>query len=150
MAYSPLKLHILFYSNWLATWYGFPNITHFEIDNCRMSAIFNLTELKFLRTYPSLKRHLLFNRNGLAIWQAFPVIKYIKVKSSWPLVGHLEFNKIDIFTVYPYLKPHISLNSNGLAIWKGFPLITYIQMLDQCWPTVRNAGQASNQHWCNA
>ena len=36
--------HILFDSNGLATWYGFPEITHFQVENCHMSAIFNLIE----------------------------------------------------------------------------------------------------------
>ena len=81
-AHSPLKPHILFYSNGLATWYGFPDITHFKVDNCRKSAIFNLIDSKFVRTYPFLKPHLLFNSNGLAIWHDVPVIKHSKVKSG--------------------------------------------------------------------
>ena len=34
---SPLKLPFLVYA-----WYGFPDITHFGVDNCCMSAIFKL------------------------------------------------------------------------------------------------------------
>ena len=36
-----------FYGNELSTWYGFPDITHFQVDNYSMSAIFNLIKLKF-------------------------------------------------------------------------------------------------------
>ena len=78
-AYPP---PLLFYCNGLAIWYGFPDITHFKVDNCRMSAILNFIELKFLRTYPPLKPHLLLICNGLAIWHDFPVIKHIEVKSG--------------------------------------------------------------------
>ena len=34
-AYSLLKPQMLFYGDGLATWYGFPDITHFEVDNRR-------------------------------------------------------------------------------------------------------------------
>ena len=61
-----------------------------------MSAIFNLIELKFLRTlYPSLKLHLLFNSNGLQIWHDFTVIKHNK-SQKWPQVSHLKFDQVDI------------------------------------------------------
>ena len=46
---SPETAHFIL---WLATWYGFPDITHFEVDNCRMSANFNLIELNFVGHIP--------------------------------------------------------------------------------------------------
>ena len=98
----PLELHILFYGNVLATWYGFPDIMHFEVENCRMSAIFNLIKLTFLRTYPYLKRHLLFNSICPVIWHDFPVIEHIKGKSGHRLVI-LNLIKLTFFTVYLYL-----------------------------------------------
>ena len=54
----------------------------FKVDNCRMSAIFNLIDLNSFRTYPSLKPHLLFNSNEFAIWHNFQVDKHIKGKSA--------------------------------------------------------------------
>ena len=41
-----LKLHILFYSNGLAVWHGFPDITHINVNNDCKS---NLIELKCFR-----------------------------------------------------------------------------------------------------
>ena len=79
--------------NGLATWCGFPYITHFEIDNCCMSAIFNLLGVEiFKNIYPSLKPHLLFNRNDQA--RFFNYLTYQSQK--WPQVSHPEFDQIDI------------------------------------------------------
>ena len=92
-----------------------------------MSAIFNLIELKFLRTYPSQKPHLLFNSDGLEIWHDYPVIKYNKVKSCRRSAIYNLIN-LTFFMVYPSLKQYILFDSNGLAIWQGFPVITYIEV----------------------
>ena len=67
--FEALKLHFLFYSNDLASWHGFPDITHIEDDNAHKSYILNLIQLKFVRAYPSLKTHILLYGNVLAIWQ---------------------------------------------------------------------------------
>ena len=56
----------------------FPDITHIKANDGRMSAIFNLLELKFFRVYPSLKPHILFYSDGLAIWHCFPDITHIQ------------------------------------------------------------------------
>ena len=39
MAYPHLKPHILFYSNGLAIWYDFPDITHIKVNNGQLSAL---------------------------------------------------------------------------------------------------------------
>ena len=41
----PFKAHILFYSNVLAIWHGFPNMSHFEVDNGHKSAMFIFIQL---------------------------------------------------------------------------------------------------------
>ena len=46
-AHPYLKLRILFYSNSLAIWLGYPDITILEL-------IMHLIKLKFFRAYPSL------------------------------------------------------------------------------------------------
>ena len=51
-AYSPLKPFILFYNNGLTKLYDFPEITHFEVYNCHMSAILNSIVKKFSRHIP--------------------------------------------------------------------------------------------------
>ena len=55
-------------SNGLASWHGFPDITHIKVNNGHKSesAILNFIELKFFRAYPSLKTLILFYSNGLA------------------------------------------------------------------------------------
>ena len=49
---------------------------------CCKSAIWNLIELKILRTYPFLKPHMLFHSNGLAIWHGLPDRSTIKIKKA--------------------------------------------------------------------
>ena len=111
----------------IATWYDFPDITHFEVYNCRMSSILNLIQLRFLRTYSSQKPHILFNSNGLAIWQGFPVITHIEVKSG-RRSAIFDLIMLKIFMVCPYLKLHILCDINGLAIRSGFPDITLLEL----------------------
>ena len=69
--YPHLKPHILFDSNDLAIWHGFPVITHIEGKSGRRSAILNLIKLNFFMIYSYLKLHIFFNSNGLAIWSGF-------------------------------------------------------------------------------
>ena len=52
--YPSLKPHILFYSNGLAIWHSFPDITHTEVNDGLKSAILNLTEFTFFKAYGSL------------------------------------------------------------------------------------------------
>ena len=78
MVYPYLKLQILFYSNGLAIWSGFPVITHIEVKSGRRSAILNLIKLKCFMVYPYLKLHILFNSNELAIRAGFLDITHIK------------------------------------------------------------------------
>ena len=116
--FPPETAHFILYSSGLATGqYSFPDITHFEVGNCHMSAILNLIELNFFRTYPSLKPHLLYNSNGLVqnLGKNFPVIKHNKVKSG-RRSAILNLIKSKSFMIYPYLKRNILFNSNGLTI----------------------------------
>ena len=79
---QPFQLEILqgislpetafFYSNGLAMWPGYPDITHVNVNNGCKSAILNLIKLNIFRAYPSLKPHILFYSNDLAIWHGFP------------------------------------------------------------------------------
>ena len=55
MAYPSLKPYILFYSNGLAIWHSFPNITHIKVNNGIKSVILNLIDFEIFRAYPSLK-----------------------------------------------------------------------------------------------
>ena len=36
----------MFYSNGLAIWHGFPDITHIKVNNARKSAILNFDQVK--------------------------------------------------------------------------------------------------------
>ena len=49
-----LKTSILFYSNGLAIWHGFPDIMHIKANNGQKPAILNLIELKFFMAYSYL------------------------------------------------------------------------------------------------
>ena len=49
--------HILFHSNGLAIWQGFPDIMHIKVINATSRPFFNFIELKCFRAYPSLKPH---------------------------------------------------------------------------------------------
>ena len=51
-SYPYVKPHILFCSNGLAIWHGLSDIKHIKVNYGRLSAIFNLIKLKFLRAYP--------------------------------------------------------------------------------------------------
>ena len=51
-SYPSLKPHILFYSNGLDKWHGFPDITHINVNNGYKSAILSMIELKFLQGMP--------------------------------------------------------------------------------------------------
>ena len=80
---------LVFHSNGIAIWHGFPVITHIEVKSGRRSAISNLIKLKFFMVYPYLKLHFLFYSNGLAIWSGFPDITHIKKimannRQFWP------------------------------------------------------------------
>ena len=72
----------MLYSNDLAIWHNFPDITHITVNNGRKWAIFNFIVLKFYRAYPSPLMtdvsHTFFHRNGLAIGHSFPYIMHIK------------------------------------------------------------------------
>ena len=80
-----LTLRILFYSNGLAIWHGFPDITHnYKGNNVHKSVILNLIKLKYFRSYPSLKANILFYGDGLVIWHGLPDIRHIKVNKVSP------------------------------------------------------------------
>ena len=68
-----MKSDILFYSNGLAIWHGFPDIIYNKINNFCKSAILNLIELKL---------HILFYCNGLAICHSLLNSRYIKVNNG--------------------------------------------------------------------
>ena len=53
------ETHISFYSNHLAIWHSFPNITHIKVNNDQKLAILNLIELNFFKACPYLKLHIL-------------------------------------------------------------------------------------------
>ena len=71
---SSLKPYILFYSNDLAIWHCFQDITHNNVNNGCKSA-------KFPR-HLSLKPHILFYSNGLAILHGLLVIRHNKVNNG--------------------------------------------------------------------
>ena len=51
----PSKLHILFYNNRLATWHGFPDITHniINVNNGRYSGHFEFDQVEFFSAFQS-------------------------------------------------------------------------------------------------
>ena len=73
-----LKPHILFKSNGLAIWHGFPVITHIEVKSGSRLTIFNLIKLEFFMVYHYIKLHILFESNGLDICSYFSDITHIK------------------------------------------------------------------------
>ena len=69
-----------FFTNGLAIWHGLPDIRCIKVNNGRKSAILNLIELNFFRSFPHIKHHILFySVNGLATCHGLPDIRYIKV-----------------------------------------------------------------------
>ena len=117
---------ILFITNGLVIWHGFPDIRHFDTNNWCNLAIF-IWEFKFFRTYHFLKLHILLNSNGLAIWHNFWVITHIKVKSSCK-AAILNLMKLKLLRIYPYQKLHNMFNSYCIGIWHVFPVIRHIKV----------------------
>ena len=134
MVYPYLKLHNLFYSNGLAIWTGFPDITHIKkimVDN-----------RPFWRPWPSFCPILpnfeaIRAISEMDVWYIFwsKTLKNVEwialtrkcVVWKWPQVGHFEFYHEKIFMVYPYLELHILLYSSGLTIRSVFSDITHIR-----------------------
>ena len=88
---------IVFYSNDLAIWHGFPDITHIKVNNGR-----HFIELQFFRAFSSMETHILFYSNNQAIWHDLLDIKYIKVNNCRKSA---IFNLIDLnfFRTYPFI-----------------------------------------------
>ena len=83
-AFYSLKSHLLFHSNDLLIWHGFPDIIHnIKVKNSLKSAILNLIELKKIIAYPSLKVHILLYSNGLAISNGLLDITYMYIKVNY-------------------------------------------------------------------
>ena len=110
-----------------------PHITHIKVNYDRMSAILNLMELIFFRTYHSLKPHILFYSNGLAIWHNCPDITHMKVNNGcqsdifnfirlsqqWRGVSHFEIDGVEILhCISLSLKQYIFFDNNSLIDMK--------------------------------
>ena len=94
-----LKPHILFYSNGLATWYGFPDLRILNSYNCWTSTIFNCFSY------------------------------YAYRGQQWPQVGHFRFDLVEIcHCISPPETTHF-VQYNVLAIWHGFPVITSFEFI---------------------
>ena len=134
MVYHYLKRHILFNSNGLAIWSGFPDITHVKKIMANLIGHFGRHDLVSVRILPYFK--LIRAISEMDMWYTFWSDTYKNVKwialtrkfadRKWPQVGLLNMIKLKFYMEYPYLKLHILFNSNGLAIWYGFPDITHI------------------------
>ena len=91
-AYTSLKPHILFYSNGLPIWHGFPDITHIEINNSRKSAILNLIKLNFFRAYHSLK-HTMCNMKKIRPW-VFEICSGNEKVDRWTGIATSSLKKV--------------------------------------------------------
>ena len=109
-----------------------------------MSAILNLMELNFFRTYHSLKPHILFYSNGLASWHNCPDITHMTVNNGCQS-DIFNFIRLNQQWTYHSLKPHILFYSNGLASWHNCPDITHMTVNNGCQSDIFNFIRLSQQ-----
>ena len=72
-AYRSLKPHILLYSNGLAIWHRFPDITHIKVINRLKLSIFEFDQVDISQGISLSETTNLFYSNGLAICFSFPI-----------------------------------------------------------------------------
>ena len=71
-----MEQHILFYSNIVAIWHGFPDINHIKVIYWTQVGHFEFDQVEIFHGI-SLKPHILFYSNGLAISYDFPDITHV-------------------------------------------------------------------------